>query len=107
MKFFSFASVALAAFTGLVAAMDSTTVINNIKDLTALSDTTNQMVLGITIINFALQAPVCALCGIMSLSANARTASWAEHDQDCQPRHQGRAEHAGKCDLMYHWCSMC
>jgi hypothetical protein len=60
MKFFSFASVALAAFTGLVAAIDPNTVVNNIKALTDLSSSTNDMVASITVINVLFVGPVRA-----------------------------------------------
>jgi hypothetical protein len=58
MKFFAFASVALAAVANVVAAIDAPTVVMNIKALTELSSQTNQMVSGINVVNFALQAPV-------------------------------------------------
>jgi hypothetical protein len=58
MKFFAFASVALAAVANVVAAIDSATVVMNIKDLTDLSSQTNQMVAGINLVNFAAKAPV-------------------------------------------------
>jgi CBS domain containing-hemolysin-like protein len=57
MKFFGIATFALAAFTGLVSAIDSTTVKNDINRLTELSDSTNQMVTSINVANFALKAP--------------------------------------------------
>jgi hypothetical protein len=60
MKFFSFASVALAAFTGLVAAIDPTAVVNNIKALTDLSSSTNDMVASITVVNALIKGPVRA-----------------------------------------------
>jgi hypothetical protein len=57
MKFFGIATFALAAFTGLVSAIDSTTVKNDITRLTELSDSTNQMVSSINVVNFAMKAP--------------------------------------------------
>jgi hypothetical protein len=58
MKFFSFASVALAAFTGLVAAIDSTTTVNNIMALTDLSSSTTKMVSSINVVTVAVDSQV-------------------------------------------------
>jgi hypothetical protein len=60
MKFFSFASVALAAFTGLVSAIDSATVITNIQAVADLSAQTNTMVSSITVVNVVVVGPVSA-----------------------------------------------
>jgi hypothetical protein len=60
MKFLGIATFALAAFTGLVSAIDSTTVKDDIVRLTQLSEETNQMVSSINVVNFAIKAPQVA-----------------------------------------------
>jgi hypothetical protein len=58
MKFFGFASLALAALTGFVSAADSNMVTKDFVEITNLSDQANKMVSGITVVNVLFQGPV-------------------------------------------------
>jgi hypothetical protein len=62
MKFFSFAFVALAAFSSLVWAMDSATVITDMQTIANLTAQANQMASELTADNVLSQGPVCCDC---------------------------------------------
>jgi hypothetical protein len=64
MKFFGFASLALAAFTGFVSAADSNTVNKDITVITDLSSQANDMVSKLNVVTIPLQGYVRLALGL-------------------------------------------